>query len=179
MKQLFILVFTLALLMLTSNIMEAQSNVNFELQVYPTGIIPGVRVEHQLSEKTLLHLRAGFNIFDHRDLGVQDEETGWGYGFTVGASHQLKESKFDLGIRNDIWFNNVDWVSLINTPAERRGETSITVIQPTVELTYKLTYNKFSIRPSLAFGLEWNVRTEGEPTGEGAIVLLGIIVGGM
>ncbi len=173
MKYLITFIFVIASLLCA----QAQTAFNVELQVYPTGIIPGVRVEHNISEKTLLHLRAGLNLFDHRDLGVQDDESGWGYGFTVGASRQLRESKFDLGIRNDLWFNTVDWTNQENTPAEQRGETSITVIQPTVELTYKLSYNKFSIRPSLALGLEWNVRTEGLPTGEGAIVLLGVILG--
>lgn len=153
----------------------SQTSLNLELQVYPTGIIPGVRIEKQVGNKTLAHLRVGLNIFDHRDLGVQDEESGAGYGFTLGVSRLLKKN-FELGIRNDIWFNNVDWVD--NTgPSPFPGETSITVLQPTIELGYRHQGERLIIKPTLAFGLEWNVITDGEPTGEGPIVLVGVIIG--
>lgn len=155
---------------------DAQVTLNAEFQAYPTGIIPGVRIEKQVNEKTNIHLRLGLNIFDHRDLGVHDEETGSGFGFTLGASRALRNPKFSLGLRNDFWFNTVDWSD--NTqPGKIAGQTKITVVQPTAELTYLINTNKLSIRPSAAFGLEWNVLTEGEPTGEGPILLIGVIIG--
>jgi hypothetical protein len=160
----------------------SQTTVNAELQVYPTGIIPGVRIEKLVTDNTSVHLRVGLNIFDHRDLGVHDEETGWGYGFTIGAARNLGDSKFSLGLRNDIWFNSVDWRDELDFSTDPdilyiNGETDIIVVQPTAELTYRIETGKLVIRPSLAVGLEWNVRTVGEPTGEGPIGLIGVIVG--
>jgi len=58
------------------------------------------------------------------------------------------------------------------------GQTSITVLQPTANIGYTIiTSSTFVIRPTLGFGWEWNVRTEGEPTGQGAIALIGVSVG--
>jgi len=82
---------------------SAQTDFNVELQVYPTGVIPGIRIENKIGEKTKVHLRLGLNIFDHRDLGVQDNESGWGYGFTLGGSKTLGQSKFELGLRYCNW----------------------------------------------------------------------------
>ena len=170
----------LSVLFITCGLISyAQTTFNGELQIYPTGLIPGLRIENQISDKTKIHLRVGLNLFDHRDLGEQDEERGWGYGFTLGFSRQLKTSRFALGFRNDFWFNNVDWTDNTSSPSPISGETDIAVLQPTVELTYSLNTEKLSIRPSIAFGSEWNVRTEGRPTGEGPIILIGIIVGGL
>ncbi len=57
-------------------------------------------------------------------------------------------------------------------------ETSnITVIQPTIELGYLIKKEFSHITPTIAFGYEWNVKTNGEPTGEGAILLLRIQIG--
>jgi len=155
---------------------RAQTTFNAELQVYPTGIIPGVRIENRIKPDLDIHLRLGMNIFNHRDLGVHDEETGQGFGFTLGVSKVLNNSKFSLGLRNDVWFNKVDWSDGVS-PSKVMGETSITVIQPTAELNYRIATKQLLIRPSLSFGLEWNVVTKGEPTGEGPIILIGVIVG--
>jgi len=155
---------------------QSQLTLNAEFQAYPTGIIPGIRIENQISNKTNVHLRVGVNIFDHRDLGVHGGETGSGFGFTLGASRSIKDSKFSLGIRNDFWFNRVDWFDS-TISGMSIGETEIIVLQPTAELTYKISKNNLLIKPSLAFGLEWNVVTDGEPTGEGPIILFGVIIG--
>ena len=97
---------------------NTQTNFNLELQAYPTGFIPGIRIETQLNQKTKAHLRLGMNIFNHRDLGVQDEESGHGFGFTLGAARTLKNPKFELGIRNDVWFNRVNWRDNNQLPVE-------------------------------------------------------------
>lgn len=155
---------------------SAQFGFNVELQAYPTGLIPGIRFEQNFKNNSSAHLRIGLNAFNHRMLGVQDEEIGSGFGFTLGYAKQIKQSKFAIGIRNDIWFNRVDWADFSTVP-EERGQTDILVVQPNAELTYRIDGNKYSIRPSAAFGLEWNVQTEGRPTGQGPIFLIGIIVG--
>ena len=58
------------------------------------------------------------------------------------------------------------------------GTTNITVVQPTVEggCALPVGENRF-FSPTIAFGYEINVVTEGEPTGEGAILLLGFTFG--
>jgi hypothetical protein len=49
------------------------------------------------------------------------------------------------------------------------------VLQPTLEAGWGFVVGeKIVFTPTVAFGFEINVKTEGEPTGEGAIVLLGI-----
>ena len=165
-----------ALLILASVVLSGQTTLNAELQIYPTGLIPGIRFEKQFTEKTAGHIRVGVNLFDHRDLGVQSNERGSGFGFTLGASRRLSESSWSLGLRNDIWYNQVKWDD-ITAPSPISSETKIVVLQPTAELTYGLSLGSLSVRPSLALGLEWNVITEGSPTGEGPILLIGVIVG--
>lgn len=155
--------------------LKAQSNfvdVGIEFQAYPTGILPGVKVGLGIGDHSALHLRVGANIFDHRDLGVQEMEEGNGFGFTLGYQYYFGEDhkKLFLGIRNDFWWNTVDWET-----AGQQGTTEITVIQPTLIGGYAiaLANDKLIFEPTLGFGYEVNVKTEGEPTGEGAIGLAG------
>ena len=145
-----------------------------EIQVYPTGIIPGIRIERYLNESSSLNFRLGYQFIDHRDLGVQDDETGSGYGVSVAYRKFLnsKQSGLSLALRTDLWFNTIDWET-----DNVLGTTDITVIQPTLMGEYRFKKGNFSIAPSLSFGWEWNVSTDGEPTGEGAILLLGCSFG--
>jgi len=153
-------------------------DVGIEFQAYPTGILPGIRLEKNFAERHALHIRAGANIFNHRSLGKHFKEKGSGYGFTLGYKRYFQPSheRWFLGFRNDIWFNEVDWAKDIALPPNS-GTTTITVIQPTVEGGFTFVKNKFYFSPSLAFGFEVNTNTVGEPTGEGAIVLLGFNTG--
>ena len=150
---------------------QAQHSVGPEIQLYPTGVIPGFRYEFQ-SNQMVYHLRVGYQLIDHRDLGVQDDETGSGYGLSIGASRYMKSSGSSLraGLRVDYWRNNIDWVT---TPNE--GTSEIQVIQPTLmaEVPFNLSQS-IRLLPSLSFGYEINACTEGEPVGEGAIVLVGV-----
>ena len=83
----------------------------------------------------------------------------------------IRDSYFS--IKSDVWFNTIDW-----TTGSESGTTDITVIQPTAEIGYQfLGQSGFFISPSIAFGAEWNVSTRGEPTGQGAILLVGVQVG--
>ena len=150
-----------------------------EFQAYPTGVIPGIHFETQVGEKSTISARFGLNIFDHRDLGVHDEETGSGFGFTIGYHRYFQESmkKWKLGIKLDYWNNEVDWVAN-DANGRVEGMTEIVVLQPTVELGYVfINRNNLFLTPTIAFGMEWNVQTQGEPTGEGPILLLGILAG--
>ena len=158
---------------------KAQSShfdLGIEFQVYPTGILPGLKAALGLGAHSALHLRVGANIFDHRDLGVQDMEEGSGFGFTLGYQYYFVEDhrKWFLGIRNDFWWNTVDWETDGVT-----GTTEIFVVQPTAIGGYAFSFadGKVIFEPALGFGYEVNVKTEGENTGEGAIGLAGFSLG--
>ena len=157
---------------------QGSMDVGFEFQAYPTGILPGIRLEKNFSERHAIHLRAGANIFNHRSLGKHFKEEGSGYGFTIGYKRyfQPTHARWFVGVRNDIWFNKVDWTKDIALPPFS-GTTKITVIQPTVEAGFTFVKNSFFLSPTLALGFEINTQTEGEPTGEGAILLLGLHAG--
>jgi len=152
-------------------------DVGLEIQAYPTGIIPGLHFEYGLSDKDGLLGRVGYNIVNHRGLGVQDDEKGGGFGFSLGYRRYFKTDRqgFFLGARADLWFNKIDWKENPNLPTEVRGKTDITVFQPTAEAGYVVNLKKegWSFVPSIAFGAEINVKTEGAPVGEGAVLLLG------
>lgn len=162
------------------NISGAQRSLDFsfEFQAYLTGLIPGVRLEKNIGNDHSAHLRLGYNWIRHRDLGEHENERGDGYGFTLGYKKYFKDGHkgWNLGLKSDFWWNSIDWEDQLVT-GQRIGNTKITVIQPTLELSYLVDNQSFIITPSIAFGYEWNVRTEGEPTGEGAILLIGIQIG--
>ena len=173
----YILAFTMALLLFG---FKAKSQINssagLEIQAYPTGFLLGIGYDKNISEKGFLHLRAGVNIFDHRDLGKQDMEEGSGWGATVGYRRffNADHRKWRAGIKLDTWFNNVEWSNDGNDPVTLpEGETDIIVLQPTAELAYVFNKNNIVFAPSISFGMEWNVKTDGEPTGEGPILLIG------
>lgn len=155
-------------------------DIGLETQFYPTGIIPGLRLATGFGERNAVHLRVGLQFIDHRDLGVHDDETGNGWGFTVGYRRYFEDAYrgWFLGLRNDIWFNDIDWTDGEGAN-QQSGFTEIVVVQPTAEGGYLFVPGdgNFTVAPSIGFGYEVNVQTEGEPTGEGAILLLGVTLG--
>jgi len=154
-------------------------DITTEFQAYPTGLIPGLRFEKPFNEKNAVHLRLGYNWIRHGSLGVHDDERGDGFGFSVGYKRYLKPEyrSWYLGIKNDFWFNELDWEDL-DAFGSVTGTTRITVVQPTLEAGYLfLLKNDWIFSPSIAFGFEVNVRTQGAEVGEGAILLLGFNLG--
>lgn len=150
-----------------------------EFQAYPTGLIPGIRLERVFAAKKAVHLRLGYQLIDHRDQGKHDDETGTGYGFTLGYKQYLKEGLegLHLGVRNDLWFNEIDWKQDVDG-VTTQGTSNITVVQPTAEAGYSWQLGSdWLFTTSLAFGFEVNVHTKGEATGEGAILLVGLQLG--
>ena len=175
-KKLQLTFFLLVAFVITS---FGQLDLSFEFQAYPTGLIPGLRLEKSIGKKSAVNARVGYQFIDHRDLGVQDDETGNGYGFTLGYKYYFKEGfrGFSLGVRNDFWFNEIDWVSDVNG-IEASGTSNITVVQPTAEAGYLIPIGEnWIFTPTIAFGVEINVKTDGEPVGEGAILLVGLNFG--
>lgn len=181
----FLVTLLLTLSLFCSTFSIAQSTKSFdiglEIQAYPTGVIPGIHLEWGLSEKDGLLTRIGYNLVRHRDLGKHEDERGGGFGFTLGYRRYFKANRNGLfiGAKNDVWFNKIDWKDNIGQPNEVNGQTDITVLQPTAELGYVLNLgqNDWIFVPSVAFGAEINVKTEGAAVGEGAILLIGFTLG--
>ena len=173
-------IFSLLLCLLTASFIFGQSSLDIgvEFQAYPTGILPGIRIEKNFAARHAIHLRAGANIFNHRNWGKHFTEKGNGYGFSVGYKRYFQpgHERWFLGARSDLWFNKVNWTKDIALPPYS-GTTTITVIQPTAEVGFTFVKNTFYFSPTLALGFEINTNTVGEPTGEGAIVLLGLHTG--
>lgn len=167
-----------AIFLFYSNLSNGQnSSIGLEFQVYPTGLIPGIRYEIAFSEKDHLLFRFGYNWFRHRDLGVHSDEKGDGLGFTLGYKYSLKpaDNNWSLAFKNDFWWNSVEWYDMAGNDLLIRGQSSIFVLQPSIELSHNWNLGSgLKIAPSISFGFEWNLHTRGEPTGEGAIILLGI-----
>lgn len=163
--------------------MSSQSDLTFEYQIYPTGSIPGLTYDYALGLKSSITLRLAANIFDHRDLGVHDGEEGSGFGGSIGYKKYFSESRhrWFWHARTDLWFNDVTWFDEVGgsqSMSRVEGETSIIVLQPTLGVGYAINLGSdFILSPSLSYGLEWNIQTEGEPTGEGPIILAGIQIG--
>ena len=156
-------------------------HLGFELQVYRTGIIPGVRIERGFARRHAVHFRLGYQRIRHEDFGVHDDERGNGRGFSLGYSWFLKPGGFDgwsFGVRSDLWFNTLDWVDNEGEPDEMRGTTDVVVLQPTVDAAYRWQLSDhYFVMPSIAAGFEINVDTDGEEVGQGFILLVGITAG--
>ncbi len=157
-------------------------DVNFEFQAYPTGLIPGIRLENGFGDRHAVHLRLGYNWIRHRDLGEHDDERGDGYGFSLGYKYHFRDNfqGFFLGLRNDLWFNSLDWEDYdAGGAVVASGTSDIIVVQPTAEFgrTFVLGDGGWTFSPNIAFGFEVNVKTEGADVGQGAILLLGFKVG--
>ncbi len=158
---------------------NGRTDTQFEFQAYPTGLISGLRFEGGKGRNTS-HLRLGFNWMRHGDNGKHEDERGIGFGFTFGYKRYLLHDLKGLfaGIRSDIWFNEMKWKDNIGLPDELSGTTELVVLQPTLEAGWLFELNpKWVFAPSLAFGYEVNVDTDGSPTGEGPVMLLGVMVG--
>ena len=62
------------------------SRWGFEVQVYPTGGIPGIRYEWNLSTQDQLFGRVAYNFTDRSDYGENDDESGGGPGIGGGVT---------------------------------------------------------------------------------------------
>ena len=179
-------VFILALLFISTNVL-AQNSISLETQAYPAGVVPGIRFNLDIGANSYLTSRIGYNFTDRQDFGKNDNEEGGGPGFSLGyARSNFLNKKLILNLRSDLWFMDIDWeqqglivcdpVSCPNAVA--RGTTEITVLQPTVGLEYNLILSEnLFLKPSLSFGYEINIKTEGREVGEGAILLGGLSFG--
>lgn len=175
------------LLFAFSPLIVAQSAISLDSQIYPAGIITGLRFDVPISDQAQVFARGGFNITDRRDWGEQKEEEGQGFGF--GGGIEFTNSNYErlsMILRTDIWFLNIDWqkptvICPIVPPcfeSDTPQSTKVTVLQPTIGFGYQIPVSgSFFLKPSLNLGYEINVHTRGEEVGEGTIILGGIQAG--
>ena len=154
----------------------------FEFQAYPTGLIPGLRTDYHFNQHHSLHARLGYNWIRHGNNGVQDDERGGGFGGTLGYRYYFRENRSGwlLGGRTGLWRNTMDWQDKDEAGnILQQGTSKIIVLQPTAEAGYlfPLGSSSWFFTPSLAFGIEVNIKTEGAQVGEGWIVLFGFSLG--
>ena len=160
-------------LFFAQNNFSKYNEFGMEFQQYPTGILLSARGEVGFKPHQSFDFRIGYNFVDHRDQGKHDNEEGGGFGFTLGYRYyfQPQNTKFFLGIRSDLWFNKIDWRDEPNLS----GTTDVVVLQPTLIGGYVfLIKEKWVITPTLAFGYEINIVENGEPVGQGPILLWGV-----
>jgi hypothetical protein len=158
------------------------NTIGLELQAYPAGLMPGIVGEVELTPKTALHMRLGGNFADRHDWGKHDDETGKGFGATLGYRYYFnifgkEHIQFSVGPRVDFWKMKINWIRTFEPAlAFETGQTDISVFQPTLELAWwiPLAQNTAALGVSFTNGYEINVKTVGEPVGEGLITLLGI-----
>lgn len=151
-------------------------NLGAEFQAYPAGQMYGLRAEYFINQKSEINFRVGYNAAFRMDFsGLNDNEQGGGWGFTPGYRYHFNNGflrNFFVGARCDFWQLSIDWRDDDNVPIT--GNTKITVVQPTVDLGYKLKLTKgLSATFSVAFGQEINVVTKGDEVGQGGISLVG------
>lgn len=155
-------------------------SLGFEFQAYPTGLIPGFRLELPVCQRHSATFRLGYNHIRHGDAGKHDDERGHGWGGTLGLKRYFSEGRkgWFAGVRTDVWFSRIHWTDHPGRPEEATGTTKIVVFQPTFEAGYCLRKTAaYFLAPALALGMEWNVKTIGSPTGEGPILLAGFTLG--
>jgi len=119
----------------------------------------------------------GYNVVRHRGLGVHEDERGGGFGGTLGYRYYFKPERKGLllGIRCDLWRNEVDWRDNIGLITEVNGTSNVTVLQPTAEIGFvRYLKNDLVLIPTISLGAEINIQTDGAEIGQGAILLLGI-----
>lgn len=159
-----------------SESLETKLTIGAEFQAYPAGQMYGLRGEYYLNKNSEVNLRLGYNAAFRMDFsGLNDNEQGGGWGITPGYRYNIDKGylrNFFVGARCDFWWLSIDWRDADNIPAT--GNTKITVVQPTVDLGYKLQISK-SLKAtfSIAFGQEINVVTNGDEVGQGGISLVG------
>lgn len=155
---------------------EASHAQSVEWQVYPAGTIGVVGHTFHPNEWTEGRLFAGFNITNRRDWGVQDDESGHGYGAGVDINRTIPRlgEKWLVGGRVDIWSMKINWR---NDTLGITADSRILVFQPTARVIYRLRQARDAgvrlIDLTASLGVEKNIATHGQPVGEGAILLIG------
>jgi len=164
---------------------DAQVSPGVSFQIYPAGQILQARAAVQHGPRSEIRLFIGYNRTRRQDFGRMDRENGGGFGIGADAIAFFKPDSQSLffGAKLDVWYLNIDWrdvefaCPICRGPDILRvGDTQILVLQPTVQLGYRLLPGGVSMALDLtiSLGAEVNAYTHGERVGEGAILLAGI-----
>ncbi len=168
--------------------------LSFEYQMYPAGMMPGLKVEAGLGKyyKSSLEARIAYNRARRHGWGEHGDERGGGWGGSFGYKYYiLKPMKgLYIGVRSDVWRLTIDYrdigEDMIYDTADDSdfGQSKIWILQPTASVGYKFLFRvgnekktTIFLTPQVAAGWEYNVKTEGEAVGQGAIGLWGLDIG--
>lgn len=150
-------------------------DVGGEFQWYPKGYISALHLAYNFPIHHAIQLSLGYNKSNWKDEGVHDNEKGGGPGFSLGYRYYflVRPHGFFLGARADLWRLSIDWrQGIIN------GNSKIWALLPTGEIGYMFLINDmFFISPSIAAGVQTNIKTEGQAVGDGSVFLAGISAG--
>ncbi len=155
---------------------KAWVDIGAEVQFYPAGFIMAARSMYKVSNHGNLVFRVGYNLAKRQNFGEHDNEEGGGPGLSVGYRYYFGEAQrgFFLAARTGFWFMNIDWWDEVNAGQKEEGKTFIAVVQPTIAggYQYVLPNERWAFGISAAFGIEWNVVTDGSKVGQGGISIL-------
>jgi hypothetical protein len=149
--------------------------IGFEVQGYPTGIMPGLCLDFSKWKHAAISAKVGINIAHRKDFsGLNDDERGWGPGIGLGYRYYAGEncSGFYAGARADLWSLTIAWRDSTNFPIQ--GTTDLVVLMPTLELGYMFQPKKSPYRIGIgtAQGREFNLVSKGKDVGQGYITLI-------
>ncbi|MFY0643955.1 MAG: hypothetical protein JXR19_05765 [Bacteroidia bacterium] len=184
------------MMLITGLISFAQTDLGFlnagvEYNYYPAGHLIGLQTEIAVKRDShkdafqnphhSVNFRLGVNLTDRKDFSkFNDHESGWGYGASVGYRYYLSRNwragyaGLYFGARSDVWLMNINWEDASQMPSS--GKSSITVVQPTFEIGYKLPIMQYDIILGIANGVELNVRTVGDEVGHGWITEAQLVI---
>ena len=142
-----------------------------ELRLYPVGQIVSAGLILPLDARTEWGATVLYNRARRGDDGRRADESGDGFGIGVELSRfwRREPKGWFYSVRAELLRLDIDW----RDPG-RAGDSTITVLQPTLRLGYRTNPFFQGLRASVAAnaGAEINVATRGEKVGEGAIGLL-------
>lgn len=147
-----------------------------EFRIYPVGQILSAGLSWRLDVQTEWGASVLYNRARRGNAGRHQDESGDGFGLGVELSRFWKPAPqgWFYGARAELFALDLEW----RDPG-RSGDTSITVIQPTLRLGYRTRPFLRGLSATVAAnaGAEINVATRGEKVGEGAIGLLSLAWG--
>jgi len=115
-----------------------------EYNFYPAGHLIGFQAEYSPKQNHhSYNTRLAANITRRKDFsGLNDNEQGNGFGGSLGYRYYFNTecNGIYLGTRADLWFITVSWQD--SSELIQKGETKITVLQPTFELGYLFKLKK-------------------------------------
>lgn len=168
--------FAVLLVVLTrTNAVGQNTGLGVEYKLYPAGQMLQLQAERSVWENRAYRINLGIGINRARRgamSGLNQDERGTGPGLSSGLRYYLKadEAAVYLGLRNDLWWIPIDWYDPQHDP--ERGQTSITVLQPTVELGYRQPLAGVDLFIGLVNGFEINAIQNGKEVGQGWITEL-------